>query len=158
MIKFLDILTEVVDLYKPSELESKGITLNINNDNARRFAANLKYKDQHYSIRILPIFNPKTPAIVFGSTDSNYENLNLNQLLNSNYSSRILAAIFGLIRYWIDKHSIEEFEYNAEGPVRNKIYNYYLTKHFPDFQDITTTDVDALSGADKVETHVWIKK
>jgi len=46
-----------------------------------------------------------------------------------------LAAIFGLIRYWVDKYNIQQFEYGAEGEVRNKLYNYYLTKHFPDFKN-----------------------
>ena len=56
-------------------------------------------------------------------------------MINSPYSSRILAAIFGLIRYWVDRNNVEEFEYTAEGNVRNKLYKYYLGKHFPDFEN-----------------------
>lgn len=134
-IKLVNLLQEIIDIYSPNELNSKGIEYNIEQESPRRFVVNLKYKDQYYSLRILPIFNPKRPSINFGNTDKNYENLNLNQLLNSPYSSRILAAIFGLVRYWIDKYNIQEFEYGAEGDIRNKIYNYYLEKHFSEFQN-----------------------
>lgn len=133
-INLLEILKEIVDIYKPEELESKGIKYNIEQDYARRFNVNLEYKDQYYSIRILPMFNYKRSSINFGSTDSNFKNINLNTLINSQYSSRILAAIFGLIRYWVDKYNIQEFEYIAEGEVRNKLYDYYLSKHFSDFE------------------------
>ena len=118
-MKLLDILNEMIDVYSPEELNSKGIEHNIDRDTPTRFRVKLKYKDQYYVLSILPLFNPKRPSINFGSTDENYENLNLNQLLNSPYSSRILAAIFGLIRYWIDKYKIEilqliESKYNIE--------------------------------------------
>ena len=115
MIKLTSLLKEIIDIYS--------------------FKVNLKYKDQYYTLTILPLFNPKRSNINFGSTDNNYENLNLNQLLNSPYSSRILAAIFGLVRYWIDKYNIQEFEYGAEGKTRNQLYNYYLIKHFSDFKN-----------------------
>ena len=135
MIKITDLLKEIVDLYSPDELNSKGIEYDIKQESAKRFSVNLKYKDQYYVLKILPIFNPKRPSINFGDTDKNFENLNLSQLLSSPYSSRILASIFGLVRYWINKYDVQEFEYGAEGSVRNKIYNYYLEKHFPDFQN-----------------------
>jgi hypothetical protein len=134
-IKLINLLQEIIDIYSPEELNSKDIEYDIERESSTRFRVNLKYKDQYYTLTILPLFNPKRPSINFGSTDENYENLNLNQLLNSPYSSRILASIFGLIRYWVDKHNIQEFEYGAEGKIRNKLYNYYLTKHFPDFQN-----------------------
>lgn len=135
MIKLANILNEIIDIYSPDELMSKGIEYNIDRESRTRFRVDLKYKDQYYTLSILPIFNPKRSSINFGSTDENYKNLNLNQLLNSPYSSRILAAIFGLVRYWVDKYNIQEFEYGADGIVRNKLYNYYLTKHFTDFQN-----------------------
>ena len=136
MVKLVELLTELIDIYTPDELSSKDIEYNIVQDLSRRFKVTLKYKDQYYVLSILPLLNPKRPSINFGSTDKNYENLNLNQLLNSPYSSRILAAIFGLIRYWIDKNNIQEFEYGVEGNIRTKLYNYYLKKHFPDFENI----------------------
>jgi len=135
MIKLANLLKEIIDIYSPEELNSKNIEYIIEMETPTRFRVNLKYKDQYYILTILPIFNPKRPSINFGNTDENYENLNLNQLLNSPYSSRILAAIFGLIRYWVDKYNIKQFEYGAEGEVRNKLYNYYLTKHFFDFKN-----------------------
>jgi hypothetical protein len=135
MIKLTNLLKEIIDIYSPEELGSKDIEYNIEREAPTRFRANLKYKDQYYTLTILPLFNPKRPSVNFGSTDKNYKNLNLNQLLNSSYSSRILAAIFGLIRYWVDIYNIQQFEYGAEGEVRNKLYNYYLTKHFPDFKN-----------------------
>jgi hypothetical protein len=133
MIKLIDLLNEIIDIYSPEELNSKDIEYVIGIEAPTRFRVNLKYKDQYYTLTILPLFNPKRPNINFGSTDENYENLNLTQLLNSPYSSRILAAIFGLIRYWVDKYNIQEFEYGADGNTRVKLYDYYLTKHFPDF-------------------------
>jgi hypothetical protein len=135
MIKLKDLLREIIDIYSPEELNSKDIEYIIDREAPTRFRVNLKYKDQYYTLTILPIFNLKRPSVNFGSTDENYESLNLNQLLNSPYSSRILAAIFGLIRYWVDKYDIQQFEYGAEGGIRNKLYNYYLTKHFPDFKN-----------------------
>lgn len=134
-MKLLEILKEIIDIYSPEELNSKDIEYNIEQESLKRFNVNLKYKDQYYALRILPIFNPKRPSVNFGNTDSKYENLNLTQMLNSPYSSRILAAIFGLVRYWVDKYNIQEFEYAAEGDIRNQIYNYYLKKHFPDFKN-----------------------
>lgn len=134
-IKLLSLIKEIIDLYKPEELKDKGIEYNIERDSITKFMVNLKYKNQYYTLTILPIFNQKRSAINFGSTDKNYKNLNLSQLLNSPYSSRMLASIFGLVRYWIDKYNIQEFEYNAEGEVRNKLYNYYLIKHFSDFKN-----------------------
>lgn len=136
MIKLINLLKEIVDIYSPEELNSKDIEYNIERESSTRFKVTLKYKDQHYVLIILILLTPKRPSINFGSTDEKYENLNLSQLLNSPYSSRILAAVFGLIRYWIDKYNIKEFEYGAEGDIRNKLYDYYLKKHFPDFENI----------------------
>jgi hypothetical protein len=135
-IKLVDLLKEIIDIYSPNELSSKEIKYEITQDSSYRFRVQLKYKDQYYVLSILPLFNPKRPNINFGSTDENYENLNLFDLINSPYSSRILAAIFGLIRYWVDKHNIQSFEYGAAGSVRTKLYDYYLKKHFPDFENI----------------------
>lgn len=134
-IKLLELLKEIIDIYSPGELNSKGIEFNIEQESPKRFIVNLKYKDQYYSLRILPVFNPKRSSINFGNTDDKFENLNLNTLLNSPYSSRILASIFGLIRYWVDKYNVQKFEYAAEGNIRNQIYNYYLNKHFSDFKN-----------------------
>ena len=135
MIKLIDLLNEIIDIYSPEELNSKDIEYNIEIDYPSRFRASLKYKDHHYALTILPLFNPKRPNINFGNTNENGENLNLTQLLNSPYSSRILAAIFGLIRYWVDKYNIQEFEYSADGKTRTQIYDYYLSKHFHDFSN-----------------------
>ncbi len=139
MIKLTDILKEIIDIYSPEELSSKDIEYKIEQESKSRFTVNLKYKDQYYSLRILPLFNPKRSSINFGDTDKNFENLNLNKLLNSPYSSRILASIFGLIKYWIDKYNIKEFEYGAEGKTRNTLYNYYILKHFPEFVNTQET-------------------
>ena len=144
MIKLTNLLNEVIDIYSPEELNSKDIEYDIEKETSTRFRINLKYKDQYYTLTILPLFNPKRPSVNFGNTDKNYENLDLNQLLNSPYSSRILAAIFGLIRYWVNKYEIKEFEYGAEGQIRNKLYNYYLTKHFPDFENTQEKFGDAI--------------
>ena len=133
MIKLTSLLKEIIDIYSPEELNSKDIEYRIDRDSPTRFRVELKYKDQYYILSILPLFNPKRPSINFGSSDEKYENLNLTQLLNSPYSSRILAAIFGLIRYWVDKYHVHEFEYGADGKVRTQIYDYYLSKHFRDF-------------------------
>lgn len=130
MIKLL----ELIDLYSPNELNSKGIDYNIIRESSIQFRVELKYKDHYYVLRILPLFNPKRPSVNLGSTDKNYENLNLNILLNRPESKKILPAVFGLIKYWIDKFNIKEFEYGAEGEVRNKIYDYYINKHFPEFE------------------------
>ena len=134
-MKLLEILKEIINIYSPEELNSKDIEYKIDRESSTRFRVELKYKDQYYVLTILPLFNPKRPSINFGSTDEKYENLNLNQLLNSPYSSRILASVFGLIKYWVDKYDVKEFEYGAEGDVRNKLYKYYLEKHFPDFKN-----------------------
>jgi hypothetical protein len=144
MAKLINLLKEIIDIYLPDELSSKEIEYNIERESSKRFRVTLKYKDQYYVLTILPLFNPKRPSINFGSTDEKYENLNLNQLLNSQYSSRILAAIFGLIRYWVDKYNIQEFEYGAEGNTRTKLYDYYLKKHFPDFENIQEKYGDAV--------------
>ena len=151
-MKLLEILKEIIDIYSPEELNSKDIEYRIDRDSSTRFKVELKYKDQYYILTILPLFNPKRPSINFGSSDEKYENLNLNQLLNSPYSSRILAAIFGLIRYWVDKHNIQQFEYGAEGNTRIKLYNYYLTKYFPDFEN--TNKVELIDS----DIFIWEKK
>lgn len=130
-----EVLKELIDLYSPEELKSKGIDYSIKQETARRFIVNLSYKDQHYTLQITPIFNPKRPSLNFGITNRDYNNINFVDLVNSPYSSRILAAIFGLIRYWVDKYKIKEFEYTAEGFTRNKLYNFYLKKHFSDFEN-----------------------
>jgi hypothetical protein len=151
MIKLTDLLKEIIDLYSPEELKSKDIEYRIDRDAPTRFRVELKYKDQYYVLTILPVFNPKRPSVNFGSSDEKYENLNLTQLLNSPYSSRILAAVFGLIRYWVDKHNIQQFEYGAEGEIRNKLYNYYLDKHFSDFEN-------SQEGFGDETIQIWKKK
>jgi hypothetical protein len=151
-MKLLNILKEIIDIYSPEELNSKGIEYKIDRDLPTRFRVELKYKDQYYILTILPLFNPKRPSINFGSSDEKYENLNLSQLLNSPYSSRILAAIFGLIRYWVDKYNIQQFEYGADGSTRIKLYDYYLTKHFPDFEN--TNKIETPNS----DIFIWKKK
>jgi hypothetical protein len=150
-MKLVNILKEIIDIYSPEELNSKGIEYNIERESSTRFRVTLKYKDQYYILTILPLFNPKRPSINFGSSDEKYENLNLSQLLNSPSSSRILAAIFGLIRYWVDKYNIQQFEYGADGSTRVKLYDYYLTKHFPDFENTQEKIGD-------ITLQVWTKK
>ena len=150
MIKLTNLLKEIIDIYSPEELKSKGIEYRIDRDSPKRFRVELKYKDQHYLLTILPLFTP-IPVISFGNTDENYDNLNLSQLLNSPYSSRILAAIFSLIRYWVDKYNVQQFEYGVEGETRTKLYNYYFTKHFPDFEN-----TQELDGSLMIQT--WKKK
>lgn len=155
MIKLKTLLTELIDIYSPSELIDKGIKYDIFQESSRRFTVNLNYKNQFYSLRILPVYNPKRPSINFGSTDNNYENLDFNKLLNSPNSPRILAAIFGLLRYWVDKYNIQEFEYGAEGKVRNTLYTYYLKKHFSDFENTQEDFSHNLSG--DIILQVWKK-
>jgi hypothetical protein len=150
-MKLINILKEIIDIYSPEELNSKDIEYNIEREYSTRFRVTLKYKDQYYILTILPLFNPKRPSINFGSSDEKYENLNLSQLLNSPSSSRILAAIFGLIRYWVDKYNIQQFEYGADGSTRVKLYDYYLTKHFPDFENTQEKIGD-------ITLQVWTKK
>lgn len=133
-MKLSKLIIELIDIYNPEDLESKDIKYDIEQESSKRFRVNLQYKDQYYAIIILPIYNPKRPSINFGSTDINYQNMNMSNLINSKYSSRILAAIFGLVRYWVEKYNIEEFEYVAEGRTRNRLYDYYLEKHFSDFK------------------------
>jgi hypothetical protein len=142
MIKLTELLKEVIDIYSPEELNSKGIEYNIIQDTPRRFKVLLTYKNHNYLLAILSLLNPKTPSINFGDTDKEGNGLNLQKLLNVPHSPRILASIFGLIRYWIDKHNIQEFEYAVEGNVREKIYDYYLIKHFSDFEKIEGTDIE----------------
>jgi hypothetical protein len=96
---------------KKIDLNSKDIEYEITLESNTRFTVNLKYKDQYYKLKILPFFSLKRPNLTFGSTDENYENMNFSQLLNSPHSPRILAAVFGLIRYWVDKYNIQQFEY-----------------------------------------------
>jgi hypothetical protein len=151
-MKLVNILKEIIDIYSPEELNSKGIEYNIERESSTRFRVTLKYKNQYYILTILPLFNPKRPSINFGSSDEKYENLNLSQLLNSPSSSRILAAIFGLIRYWVDKYNIQQFEYGADGSTRIKLYDYYLTKHFPDFEN--TNKVETPNS----DIFIWKKK
>ena len=150
MIKLTNLLKEIIDIYSPEELNSKDIEYRIDRDSSTRFRVELKYKDQYYILTILPLLNPKRPNINFGSSDENFENLNLFDLINSPYSSRILAAIFGLIKYWINKHNIQEFEYGATGNVRTKLYDYYLKKHFPDFKNTQEKNGD-------ITLQVWKK-
>ena len=135
MIKLVDLIKEVIDLYLPNELESKGISIDIKEESRRKFKVMLKYNNNYYEFIALPLYNPKRPSINFGDTDQQGTTLNLSNLLNSPHSPRILAAVFGLLRYWVDKYNIQEFEYGAEGDVRTKLYNMYLTKHFPDFEN-----------------------
>lgn len=135
MIKLQDLLWESIDIYSPQDLADRGISYEIKQSSPKRFEVNLKYKDHHYSLRIRPLLNPKRPSINFGDTDENYEHLNLNKLLRVSYSPLILAAIFGLIRYWVDYYNIQEFEFAAESGVRLPLYLYYMSKHFSDFEN-----------------------
>ena len=144
MIKIKDLIKEVIDIYSPEELNSKGIDYEIETESAKRFRVNLKYKDKYYRLAVLPIFDPNNPVVNFGNTDENYDNINLGELLNSPYSTRILAAIFGLLRYWVDKYQVQQFEYGVEGNVRTTLYNYYLNKHFPDFENTQELDGDLM--------------
>jgi len=151
MIKLVDSIKEVVDLYLPNELESKGISIDIKEESRRKFKVILTYKNHYYEFIALPLLNPKRPSINFGDTDKQGSTLNLSTLLNSPHSPRILAAIFGLLRYWVDKYSIEEFEYGAEGEVRTKVYDMYLKKHFPDFKNLQEKYGEYI-------LQVWIRK
>ena len=147
----MDLLNEIIDIYSPEELNSKDIEYNITRESSIQFKVELKYKDQYYILRILPLFNPKRPSINFGNSDEKYESLNLTQLLNSPYSSRILATVFGLIRYWVDKYNIQQFEYEANNNIRIKLYNYYLNKHFTDFKN--TQQVELIDS----DIFIWEK-
>jgi hypothetical protein len=144
MIKLSQLLTEIIDLYSPDELEDKGITYDIVKDEPRRFIVNLKYKDTYYTLRILPFFSLKYPSLLFGVTKPDYKDVDIDSLINSPHTPRMGAAIFGLIRWWVDKHNIQGLEYSAEGRVRESLYRYYLEKHFKDFtlsKDTTTDDI-----------------
>ena len=70
-IKLLNLLREVIDIYAPDELNSKDIQYNIEKDSPARFRVNLQYKDQYYTLSILPLFNTKRSSINFGSADEN---------------------------------------------------------------------------------------
>lgn len=126
-------LIESIDLYKPNELEGKGIKYKIFEDNKRKFHVELWYKDKHYGIKALPIFT-SNPNINFGDIDEN-GTWNLSRIIKSPYTNIIMASIFGLIRYWVDKHNIKEFEYGAEGDMRVGLYKLYMQKHFPDYKN-----------------------
>ena len=48
--------------------------------------------------------------------------------------------LLNLLQEIIDIYSPEELnskeiEYGAEGKIRNQLYNYYIIKHFPDFNN-----------------------
>lgn len=133
MIKLTELLNEIVDIYSPDELNSKGIYYNIDRETNNRFRVEFNYNDQFYVLTCLRILHPTRVSVNFGTTNESFKQLDMNNLINSKYSSRILAAIFGLLRYWLDKYNIQEFEYTADGQTRNKLYQYYLNKHFTDY-------------------------
>jgi hypothetical protein len=158
MIKLTNLLNEIMDLYNFQDLDRVGIKYKIEEDTSNSFKVKLEYKGNYYFLRINPTFGGIL-TINFGNTNENYGELNLSKLLNSPHSSMILSAIFGLIRYWVDKWDIKQFDYAASGQVRNKLYKYYLEKHFSDFQDRLETDPEAYENEEPdTEIHIWTKK
>jgi hypothetical protein len=137
MIKLANLLKEIIDIYKPEELKSKGIEYTILQDTPKRFKALINYKDSYYLIAVLPLLNPQTPTVNFGITDKTGTSMDISPLTNSPYTPLIAASLLGLFKDWVDRHNIQSFRYAAEGNVRNTLYDHYLTKHFSDFKKIT---------------------
>jgi hypothetical protein len=135
-MKLLKIVNEIGGIYSPEELESKNITYKIVEQNFKRFVVHLTYTNKknekyYYKLLIIKITNNDRHIVAFGSTNENFYDSNMDDLVNLSHSPRILAAIFGLIKYYVNKFNIEELEYTAEGDVRNKLYDLYL-KNFSD--------------------------
>jgi hypothetical protein len=151
MIKLTNLLKEIIDIYSPEELNSKGINYIIEKDTSNEFIAKLNYKDLYYYISIRPIFKKPRPTLNFAVTDERYSYKDYDTLTNSPSTPKMLASIFGLISYWVNKHNIKEFDYSAMGDVRNKIYFNYIKKHFPNFKHTQ----EGVEEWEKVE--VWKK-
>lgn len=137
------------------ELKQKGVDVTIFNESSKRMRVGFNINDKFYCVYISPLFNPKIPVISFGNTDGEYKNLNLNKLLNSTNANYILAIIFSIIRWWVDKYNISVFEYAAEGDIRFKLYGYYLSKHFKDFE--LTSKIPLATGSNNFN-YTWTKK
>lgn len=139
-MKLLKILNEIGGIYSPEELESKNITYKIIRENFIEFVVYLTYTNKenekyYYKLLIMKMTNrhhviTDRHHVIFTSTNKDFsdvfKNSNIDDLVNLPHSPRILAAIFGLIKYYVDKFNIDEIEYTAEGRVRNKLYDLYL--------------------------------
>ena len=134
-MKLLKILNEIGGIYSPEELESKNITYKIIDQTFKRFVVYLTYTNKtnekyYYKLLIMKMTNTDRHHVIFTSTNKDFsdvfKNSNIDDLVNLPHSPRILAAIFGLIKDYVDKFNIDEIEYTAEGRVRNKLYDLYL--------------------------------
>ena len=44
-------LVEIIDIYKPDQLNDKGINYNITRENSKNFRAEINYKDNNYLLK-----------------------------------------------------------------------------------------------------------
>ena len=139
----------MIDIYTPDEARGKGVSVNIIKEYKDTFRVNIRYKNLYYILEIIPSSTYDNSFVVyFGSTNFAFKGLNMDILLHKSTSPLILATLFGLLRYWVNKYDIKRFEYKAEGHIRQVLYSYYLYKHFKDFEDFE----------DENEIMIWTKK
>jgi hypothetical protein len=145
----LETLLEMIDLYDPSELESKNIKLKIKSENTKGANYLLYYKEYIYEVVILK--GQDGYLLGFGDiTDG--KDLDMTTLTNRDSTPRILSALFGLLRRYVDTFNVNSFYYDVDGELRKKLYNFYLNKHFKDFKLDQMID-----NEDSTQTYIWKK-
>lgn len=142
-----NIFLEVIDLYNIDNFP-KGVEINITSESPKKFFVTIIYKNTKYKLTVLPT-NPI--EVIFGLVDENNE-LDSIKLTNSPYSPLILACIFSLLKYWLDKYNIEEFFYKVDGNMRYKLYDLYLKKHFREY------NLEGVKEFGTLKYVVWKKK
>lgn len=128
---------ESVDMYSPNQLKAKGISYKILHSSDTKFRALISYREYKYYLKVFPLFRENIPSINFGTIKQEGESLDMKTLLNVPHTPLILAAIMGLLRFWVDMFNIQKMEYGADGRVRKGLYDLYLSKHFSDFERTT---------------------
>lgn len=132
-----NLINESIDIFPLNHFIENGVQITIFEESRLRCRIGFIVNGKYYTVYISPIFSPKIPNISFGNTDEKYGNLNLNKLQNSADAPYILSIVFSIIKYWIDKYNIPTFEYGATESDRAKLYDYYIKKHFSDFELIS---------------------
>ena len=156
LIKLLEnILLEIIEIYPINDIEKKDIKFEIKRDDKNGLIVFFTVYDRTMEMQINKSVSPiqNSYSVFFGQSLSGGKDVDISTMFNDKYKYKTLMTVFSFLKYYIEKYNIDSINYDVSGGDRDRMYEYYMKKHFSEFKK----EIVELPEEDDLKLVIWKK-